>query len=76
MNYNPELVLTLDENALNRVYELVHYYSCLPKQIKRIAINLTSFPCYLNNDGINNPAYVVEGVTTVKAGKINIPTIY
>lgn len=75
MNYKPEDILNFDQEALNRTYEQIHYYSCLPKQIKRTAVNMTSSPYYLTNDGINDPAYIVDGTTTVKAGKINIPSV-
>ena len=58
--------------AVNAAYEQVHYYSNLPRHIKASVINLTSNPMAYQN----NPAYVVEGTTTVSGGRLNIPNIW
>ena len=72
MNSNTKF---LDQEAIKRTYDLIHYYSCLPKQIKGSSLELNPCEYFLCNDGVNDPAYIVEGVTTIKSGRINTPTI-
>lgn len=56
--------------------EKIHYYSYLPKHIKRMASELQNLkPNQITNDGILDPACVINEYTTVIGGKLNIPNL-
>lgn len=67
-NFEP----TLDQETIESTFNQIHYYINMPKHIKGMAIDLRNSP---NTSENNTPAHVVEGVTTVISGKLNMPSL-
>ncbi len=63
-----------DKEIVDSAMSKVHYYSNLPMHIKGMTGSLGLKPSNIT-DSAFIPAYVVEGTTTVKSGKLNIPLI-
>ena len=62
-----------DKETIESTFKQIHYYNNLPRHIKGMTKELN-----LNNRVPNDscgPAHVVNGMTTVIMGKLNVPSI-
>lgn len=66
-----------DIEAINSAIEKIKYYLYLPAHIKGTAKALDSLVLKESGDnGLDNPAHVVNGSITAIKGRINIPDIH
>lgn len=70
-----KLDLKPEKEIVDAALSEIHYYSNLPRHIKGIANSLKDLKPSNISDSSLLPAHVVEGTTTVKSGKLNMPLI-